>query len=254
MNKLSVIIPLYNHVDSIERALNSVLNQYEKVDEIIVVDDGSTDGSLEFIQSLACDNLKLIEQPGLGVAAALNKGVSSSKNAHVAFLDPADAWLPFFIHEMTKLEQQHPHVNIFASRYQFVDSHQNPADAKIRLSCADPNGFLLSSCHDTNSCSDLPFVTSSMLISKAHFEKLGGFPIGHKTDIQRDFLLKILECSEVVYSPNIHVHHQIKVNENTEHSKVLGFFSLRLFGVMNVLPLNNVLTQSKTNYKKGWQL
>lgn len=254
MNKLSVVIPLHDHIDSIERALNSVLNQYEKVDEIIVVDDGSTDGSLEFIQSYSCYNLKLIEQPGLGVAAALNKGVASARNTHVAFLDPADTWLPFFTLEMKKLEQQHPHLNIFASRYQFVDSHQNPADAKIRLPSANPNGFLLSSFYDANKRNDLPFVISSMLISKARFEKLGGFPIGNGIDAQRDFLLKILERSEVLYSPNIHVHHQMKVNENTDNSKLSAFFSLRLFGLMNGLPLNSVLTQSKTNYKKGWQL
>ena len=96
---ISVIIPTFNRLNYLERAIKSVLNQTIKVDEIIVVDDGSNDGTSEFIRS-KYPNLKYIFQSNRGVSAARNVGIAAAKSNWIAFLDSDDEWMP------TKLEQQ----------------------------------------------------------------------------------------------------------------------------------------------------
>jgi len=88
---VSVIIPNFNYLNYIDRCLESVFNQdYENI-EIIVVDDGSTDGSVEFLKSLT-GNLRIIQQSNQGVAAARNRGFFAAKGEYIAFLDSDDYW------------------------------------------------------------------------------------------------------------------------------------------------------------------
>ena len=75
MSRISVIIPLYNKVREIERTLRSVLRQSVLPLEVIVVDDGSTDGSAEVVESLASPIVKLIKQKNAGVSAARNRAM-----------------------------------------------------------------------------------------------------------------------------------------------------------------------------------
>ncbi|WP_343616109.1 glycosyltransferase family A protein [Flavobacterium sp.] len=94
---ISVIIPCYNSEKTIKKCLESVLAQSTTVDEIIVVDDGSTDDSVNIIRELFKkieSNVKvtLYEQRNSGPSAARNKGVYLSTSTHIAFLDSDDEW------------------------------------------------------------------------------------------------------------------------------------------------------------------
>lgn len=97
---VSVVIPVYNREETIERAVNSVLNQTYSNIELIVVDDGSTDNSLNVIKQLKTDKMKIFEQNHLGANAARNLGISVAKGEYIAFQDSDDEWLP------EKLEKQ----------------------------------------------------------------------------------------------------------------------------------------------------
>lgn len=88
---VSVIIPNFNYLSYIDRCMESVLNQDYQNIEIIVVDDGSTDGSVEFLKSLT-GNLRVIQQSNQGVAAARNRGFFEAKGEYIAFLDSDDYW------------------------------------------------------------------------------------------------------------------------------------------------------------------
>jgi len=90
--KVSVIIPTFNRQNTIERAINSVLNQSFKDFELIVVDDGSTDRTSELLKSIP--DLILIKQTNQGVSKARNVGISKSGAELIAFLDSDDEWLP----------------------------------------------------------------------------------------------------------------------------------------------------------------
>jgi len=96
---VSVVIPTYNRLHTLDRCLRSVLDQWHPVDEIIVVDDGSTDGSADWIRDQHAD-VQLIQQANRGVSAARNAGIRAAKSEWIALLDSDDEWLP------KKLEKQ----------------------------------------------------------------------------------------------------------------------------------------------------
>ena len=100
---VSVIIPVYNREQTIERAARSVLNQTYKNLELIIVDDGSTDNTAQIIHSIQDDRVKYLYQSNSGACVARNFGISKSKYPYVAFQDSDDLW------EENKLEKQ---VNI----------------------------------------------------------------------------------------------------------------------------------------------
>ena len=97
MNKqeelISIIIPIYNAEKYIERCINSLKNQTYKNIEIICINDGSTDNSLNILKRIAItDNrITIIEQENKGVSVARNKGIESAKGKYIMFLD-ADDW------------------------------------------------------------------------------------------------------------------------------------------------------------------
>ena len=88
---VSVIVPSYNYLRYIDRCLESVLTQDYPNIEIIVVDDGSTDGSLEYLKGLSA-TIKVLQQENQGVSVARNRGLLESKGEFVAFLDADDFW------------------------------------------------------------------------------------------------------------------------------------------------------------------
>lgn len=90
---ITVVIPMYNAASFINRALGSVFQQAILPDEIIVVDDGSTDNSIEIVLRNFQD-VKLISQKNSGVASARNTGISAASSDWIAFLDSDDFWLP----------------------------------------------------------------------------------------------------------------------------------------------------------------
>jgi glycosyltransferase involved in cell wall biosynthesis len=98
--KISAVIPTYNRQAHALRAVDSVLAQTVPVDEIIVVDDGSADGTAEAIRACHGSRVIVIKQENQGVSAARNTGFRAARNEWIAFLDSDDIWLP------TKIERQ----------------------------------------------------------------------------------------------------------------------------------------------------
>lgn len=96
---VSVVIPAYNRAATLRRALGSVTDQSRRPDEVIVVDDGSTDGTDTIVES-GFPGVRLIRQANRGVSAARNRGIATATGEWIAFLDSDDEWKP------DKLEKQ----------------------------------------------------------------------------------------------------------------------------------------------------
>ena len=94
MKKISVVVPTYNRQLTIERCINSILNQTIPVEEIVIVDDGSNDNTLKIIKAINCNKIKVIKQNHRGAQAARNLGILNSTGDYIAFLDSDDEWLP----------------------------------------------------------------------------------------------------------------------------------------------------------------
>ena len=99
MLSVSVVIPSFNRSEVLQRALKSVYVQTRQPDEVIVVDDGSTDSTREMLRDSFPD-VEYLYQSNQGVSSARNRGIERAKGNWIAFLDSDDEWLP------NKLENQ----------------------------------------------------------------------------------------------------------------------------------------------------
>jgi glycosyltransferase involved in cell wall biosynthesis len=113
----SVIIPLYNKAPYIQRAIDSILNQSFSAYEIIVVNDGSTDGGEELVEKGYGERVKLIHQKNQGVSVARNTGIEKATYSWIAFLDADDGWHPQYLEVMAQVISSHPKQRVFGSSY-----------------------------------------------------------------------------------------------------------------------------------------
>lgn len=105
--QISVVIPTFNRLPSLVQAIESVIEQTSPVDEIIVVDDGSDDGTEIQIRE-NFPQVKIIYQPNQGVSAARNCGIKQARYRWIALLDSDDNWLPDKIESIRQAQQENP--------------------------------------------------------------------------------------------------------------------------------------------------
>lgn len=108
---VSIIMPCFNAAAHLPASVGSVLQQTFKHWELIVVDDGSIDDSLAWLQAVNDRRVKLRHQSNQGVSVARNRGLALARAEHVAFLDADDTWAPTFLERMlATLESRHDAV------------------------------------------------------------------------------------------------------------------------------------------------
>lgn len=113
---ISVIIPVHNRAELLERAVRSVLAQSYRDFELVVVDDGSTEAFDSVQKLLAANGQRLIRQERRGVAAARNRGIAESSGEWIALLDSDDVWLPSKLERQMVYARSNPQCRIFQSR------------------------------------------------------------------------------------------------------------------------------------------
>ena len=186
--KLSVIIPLYNKAPYIRKALESVFAQTFKDWELIVVDDGSTDGSAticeKFIKEASQtihNTLYIIHQTNSGVSAARNNGVAASHGEFVCFLDADDWWEPTYLEKMAQLIEDYPETGLYASNYIYY----KPGKTRVAVNNIETGYFNYPKAYYESNA--MPVWTGAAMIPRKVFEEMGGFPLGIK--LGEDFLL-----------------------------------------------------------------
>lgn len=177
---ISIIIPLYNKEASIATALRGVLAQSYQDFEVVVVDDGSTDGGAAVVETFDDPRIRLIRQENGGVSAARNRGIAEAKGEHVAFLDADDEWMPQFLEEIAALQMEFPQCKAQATAYV---NHNNEGHNPIVLNRLPFKGErgVLSNYFEVASCSHPPVCSICVCIDRDLLQEIGGFPMGIKS-------------------------------------------------------------------------
>lgn len=184
---ISVVMPCHNAAPYMEEAVASVLAQTYPQVELIVVDDGSTDGSTEILQRLAADHperITLLYQNRAGPFAARNQGLAHANGNYVAFLDADDTWHPealALMHDALEAE----HADLAYCGWQNVGPAATDTHPKIppALDASEAVGHFLEHC---------PWPINSVLIRRHLIDELRGFSERAPTAMDYDLWLRML--------------------------------------------------------------
>ncbi len=189
--QISVVIPSYNRAHTLERALLSVLGQTSAADEIIVVDDGSTDHSASVIRQYPA--VKLIQQENKGVSAARNTGIRVASSEWIALLDSDDEWLADKLSNIRQAQQNQPDIKLFHSDEIWIRNgvRVNPMNKHNKY-----GGDIFHHC--------LPLCVispSAVVIHRSLFDEIGLFNEGLPACEDYDLWLRICHRYPVAYLP-----------------------------------------------------
>jgi glycosyltransferase involved in cell wall biosynthesis len=175
---ISVIVPLYNKEHHIEKSINSIINQTYSNFEVIIIDDGSSDNSLNIIRTIVDARIKIITQPNAGVSAARNRGINESKGEYITFLDADDLWEKDYLETQIKLTINYPSCDIFATNYKFRQSNGQEFQPIIQNLPFNTTDGVLDNYFTVASNSHPPITSISVLIRRKALLSVGGFPVG----------------------------------------------------------------------------
>lgn len=198
-NRVSVIVPAFNRAEYIKQTVNSVLIQDYSNVELIVVDDGSNDGTYEILLDYAEQNkLKLLTHPGRknkGQSAALNLGLRAATGEFIAILDSDDLFLSGKLRLQVEYLNSHPEIGLVYGMGEAVDGDGrwmydiHSADHKEPN---DPNAVLL----------DCYFLLpQNALVRRSVYEQVGGFEEAFRAAQDHDMLVRIAENTRFGFIP-----------------------------------------------------
>ena len=190
---ISVVIPLYNKEKEIACTLRSVLAQTSQPLEIIVVDDGSTDGSAARVEEIGSPLIRLIQQENRGVSAARNRAMQEACGEYAALLDGDDTWEPGYLAEIERLIAAYPGCGAYATSFNVDDGHHlTPGDTPQTEGVVD---FF------TEALSHYVLIPSSTTLRRKPALSLGGFPEGMRLGEDQYLWTKLARTSPVCFSP-----------------------------------------------------
>jgi glycosyltransferase involved in cell wall biosynthesis len=209
-NTIAAVIPLYNKEPYIARAIASVLAQNSPVDEIIIVDDASTDASLEQIKAFQDPRIRVLRRTDprqRGLPATRNLGIRSATSRWIAFLDADDRWNEDFIEEIAKLiAQASDRIGYLFTGWQSVWSEgvvtRDPYSARH-----DGQGFrrldldsFVSAWLDVDAC---PVFPSGVVIRRDTLLKVGLFQERCRRGEDKDMWVRVLAITDALSSPRV---------------------------------------------------
>jgi len=203
MPKFSVIIPLYNKEKDFPLTLDSVLEQSFRDFELIIVNDGSTDGSMAIAEKAAekDQRIRLFNNTNSGVSSSRNFGVARAKAKYIAFIDADDLWLPNHLENLHAILLKFPDATWFATAY----------EKKINHSLTRP--MLATIPKEKNWIGTLDFFEYSLIDSLAHpsavgfkkdfYNEIGGQEIGINFSEDTDLWIRAALSAPIYFSNTV---------------------------------------------------
>lgn len=215
----SIVIPLYNKQTAISKTLQSVLSQTYANYEVIVVDDGSTDESVERVKNFNDPRLNLIQKENGGVCSARNKGIKEAKYEYIALLDGDDQWHEDYLAEQVRLIKDFPEAKMWGIN--FAEMNNGKLVRALPTGLPDGyRGYIENYFQMQNRVSDL-FCSSSVIIDRTIFEQVGYFDERIKYAEDNDMWFRIIVKYPVAFYDRYMAFYRFDA-ENRASSKTIS--------------------------------
>jgi glycosyltransferase involved in cell wall biosynthesis len=204
---VSVIIPTFNRAALLEQTVDSVRSQTFKDFEIIVVNDGSTDATEEWLRNQ--DDLRVVSQENKGIATSRNNGAAIAKGEWLAFLDHDDLWAPDKLQVQAQFVIKNSDVALVAAKHVTIGKRFSTPSHPVWI-----KGDLL-----VKAFTESFIHTSSVMIRKDVFEKIGGFCPEYQFADEFDVWLKVARDHVIAYvnQPIVFIRFY---DANTSHDRI----------------------------------
>lgn len=183
---VSVVIPTYNRRELVRRAIDSVFAQDCPVEDVIIVDDGSTDGTGEALRRRYGDRIRYLRQPNAGVSAARNRGLAVARGRYLALLDSDDLWLPAKTGLQVAWLDAHPGYGMVVCDVTRVDRHDHDIDVLQRRRILPEDGWA-----SRWIMHDPVLVPASVMLRREVLDDVGGFDETLATAEDLEFHLRV---------------------------------------------------------------
>ncbi len=174
MPYFSIIIPLYNKENFIQKALQSILAQTFQDFEIVIIDDCSTDNSVQKAKEIQSDKIRYIShERNKGLSAGRNTGIRHANAEYVTFLDADDVWRPHFLEKIKELIDTYPEASLFATAYEEIYPDDLVLKPSVNKTGIQPDEMLLITDFFVKNMQQPIYNHSSLCIRKAFFDTIG---------------------------------------------------------------------------------
>jgi len=241
MPRTSVVIPSYNHAAFIGHAVNSVLKQTDTDFELIIVDDGSTDNSLEILSSFSDSRVKVYSQSNQGAHAAINRGLREANGKYLAILNSDDAYHPQRLEKLIPILDRDSKIGLVGSHIQIIDDTNRNLSVKHKYEDNEP-WSLTKPERSFRAGEDLYAAlltenywatTSNFIFSRDWYEQVGEFrPLRYAHDW--DFALRIANKAKLDWFPEpliqyrLHESNTIRTNQSAMILEICWILAVHL--------------------------
>lgn len=205
--KISVIIPLYNKEKSIANTVSSVLSQTHGNFECLIVDDGSTDNSLQVLSTINDERLKIFKKQNGGVSEARNYGIRQATTDNIFFLDADDTIAPECLQTFVRLIEKYPGAGLYTTNFSIKSG------SEILKFCKRNNEGVVIDPVKALFYREIFPRTGSLLIKRSCFDMTEPFRADLKIHEDIELFLRLMNLFEVVYSPAVIFVYETAYNE-----------------------------------------
>jgi glycosyltransferase involved in cell wall biosynthesis len=213
MPRVSILLTCYNHSRYLPEALGGILAQTFKDYEIVAVDDGSTDGTREWLQAQEVPIQCIFNETNLGTYASLNVALARARGEFIAILNDDDLWAPEKLERQIRLFEEHPQVGLVHTDGSFIDGEGKPMEGSplgFEFPRTETGDVLLSLIYQNK------IIASAALVRRECFDRLGGFNEAYFGSGDWEMWLRIAEEYEIGFVPEPLTFYRVH-GENASH-------------------------------------